>query len=77
MDLDLYISKSGDNHSDDSTSSNSELKSEKHRNKLISFHQSDSDDMSFTVAVARALNQRTSLRMKHSFHNFLRGNSNC
>ncbi|XP_023012607.1 uncharacterized protein isoform X2 [Leptinotarsa decemlineata] len=71
--LHLYVNKPGENHSDESSSSNSEIKGDKHRNKLISFHQSDSDDMSFSITVAKALNQRTSLRMKHPIHNFFRG----
>ncbi|KAJ8919595.1 hypothetical protein NQ315_002217 [Exocentrus adspersus] len=73
--LHLYLSRPelGDHHSDESSSSNSETRMDKHLNKLVSFHQSDSDDMSLSVAVARALNQRTSLRMKHPIHNFLRG----
>lgn len=71
--LDLYLNRPGDHHSDESSSSNSEMRTDKHRNKLVSFHQSDSDDMSLSIAVAKALNQRTSLRMKHPIHNFLRG----
>ncbi|XP_018560855.1 G patch domain-containing protein 2 isoform X2 [Anoplophora glabripennis] len=71
--LHLYLNRPGDHHSDESSSSNSEMRTDKHRNKLVSFHQSDSDDMSLSIAVAKALNQRTSLRMKHPIHNFLRG----
>ncbi|KAJ8972819.1 hypothetical protein NQ317_008736 [Molorchus minor] len=70
--LHLYLNKPGDHHSDESSSSNSEIRTDKHRNKLVCFHQSDSDDM-FSITVAKALNQRTSLRMKHPIHNFLRG----
>ncbi|KAG5892032.1 hypothetical protein JTB14_029662 [Gonioctena quinquepunctata] len=71
--LQLYVNRPGENHSEESSSSNSEMKADKHRNKLISFHQSDSDDMSFSITVAKALNQRTSLRMKHPMHNLFRG----
>ncbi|CAH1955107.1 unnamed protein product [Acanthoscelides obtectus] len=70
--LQLYVSKSaGNHHSEDSSSSNSEIRNEKHRNKLVSFHQSDSDDMSFSVV--KALRQKAALRMKHPVNNFLRG----
>nr|CAI5866772.1 unnamed protein product [Callosobruchus analis] len=70
--LHLYVNKSGGNHhSEDSSSSNSEIRNEKHRNKLVSFHQSDSDDMSFSVV--KALRQKAALRMKHPVNNFLRG----
>ncbi|VEN38708.1 unnamed protein product [Callosobruchus maculatus] len=70
--LHLYVNKSGgNNHSEDSSSSNSEIRNEKHRNKLVSFHQSDSDDMSFSVV--KALRQKAALRMKHPVNNFLRG----
>ncbi|CAH1159860.1 unnamed protein product [Phaedon cochleariae] len=62
--LHLYMKKPGHNQSDESSSSNSEVKVERQNNKLVSFHQSDSDDMSFSITVAKALNQRTSLRMK-------------
>lgn len=75
---DLYC-KSGDNQSDDSSSSNSEAKPALERNnarRLASFHQSDSDEMSLGLAVARAMGNRNSLRMKASFHSFLKGRYN-
>lgn len=70
--LDLYTNKSGDNHSDDSSSSNSEANmSEKHHNKQPI--QSDSDELSLGFVVARAISNRTSLRLKNSIHSFFRG----
>ncbi|XP_066253929.1 G patch domain-containing protein 2 [Euwallacea similis] len=69
----LYTHKSADNNSEDSSSSNSEMKVDKPRSKLASFHQSDSDDLSLSAAVARALAQKNSFRMKHSIHGLLRG----
>lgn len=71
--LDLFFNKQGENHSDESSSSNSELRTDKHRNKLVSFHQSDSDDMSISIAVAKALNSKATLRMKHPLNSFFRG----
>lgn len=75
---DLYC-KSGDNQSDDSSSSNSEAKmpekGEQSR-RLASFHQSDSDDMSLGLVVARAMGNRNSLRMKHPLQTFLKGRYN-
>uniref|UniRef100_A0A6P7GNR9 Uncharacterized protein LOC114339010 n=1 Tax=Diabrotica virgifera virgifera TaxID=50390 RepID=A0A6P7GNR9_DIAVI len=70
--LHLYTNKAGENRSDDSSSSNSEIRSEKHRSKLVSFHQSDSDDMTFSMTVDKTFNQRT-LRMRHPMYNFLKG----
>lgn len=70
----LFFNKQGDtHHSDGSSSSNSELRTDKHRNKLVSFHQSDSDDMSISIAVAKALNSKASLRMKHPLNSLFRG----
>lgn len=46
---------------------------EKIHNKLVSFHQSDSDDMSMSIAVTKALNSKATLRMKHPLNNFFRG----
>ncbi|XP_050512628.1 G patch domain-containing protein 2 isoform X1 [Diabrotica virgifera virgifera] len=74
--LHLYTNKAGENRSDDSSSSNSEIRSEKHRSKLVSFHQSDSDDMTFSMTVDKTFNQRT-LRMRHPMYNFLKGVSHC
>ncbi|CAH1111470.1 unnamed protein product [Psylliodes chrysocephalus] len=74
--LHLYVNKPGDN-SDASSSSNSEIRTEKHRNKLVSFHQSDSDDMTFSISVAKNLNPRTSLRMRNPMYNFLKGVNHC
>ncbi|KAK9870855.1 hypothetical protein WA026_009815 [Henosepilachna vigintioctopunctata] len=68
--LHFYINKSGDNRSDDSSSSYSEVlnkNDEKSRSKVISFHQSDSDELSFKVM------GRTSLRMRNPLQPFLRG----
>lgn len=75
---DLYC-KSGDNQSDDSSSSNSESKiPERNSNprRLASFHQSDSDEMSLGLVVTRAIGNRNSLRMKAPFQAFLRGRYN-
>lgn len=71
--LDLFFNKQGNNHTDESSSSNSELRPDKHRSKLVSFHQSDSDDMSISIAVAKALNTKAALRMKHPLNSFFRG----
>lgn len=69
----MYVNKSGDNQSDDSSSSNSEANMpEKHNNKQLSI-QSDSDELSLGFVVARAISNRTSLRMKNSLQNFFRG----
>ncbi|XP_019866336.2 G patch domain-containing protein 2 [Aethina tumida] len=70
--LHLCINKSGDNPTDESSSSNSEGRNKVH-SKISSFHQSDSDDVSFNFTVSKVINQRTSLRMKHPINNFLRG----
>lgn len=70
---DLLFNKQGDNPTDESSSSNSELRADKHHNKLVSFHQSDSDDMSISVAVAKALNSKAALRMKYPLNSFFRG----
>ncbi|CAG9762052.1 unnamed protein product [Ceutorhynchus assimilis] len=67
----MYLHKSTDNNSEESSSDPSELKSDKHKAKLVSFHQSDSDDLS--AVVARTLNNKNSLRMKHSINRFFRG----
>lgn len=74
---DLYC-KSGDNQSDDSSSSNSEIKAtdRSHVKRVASFHQSDSDEMSLGLAVARAMGNRNSLRMKHPLQTFLKGRYN-
>ncbi|KAF7273458.1 uncharacterized protein LOC143204849 [Rhynchophorus ferrugineus] len=71
----LFSNKSGDNNSEESSSSASEMKCDKHRTKLASFHQSDSDDvLSISEAVAKVLYQKNSLRMKQtSTHGLLRG----
>lgn len=70
---DLCLAKSGDNHSEDSSSSNNDLRMQnigrgKH---LSSFHQSDSDDMSFSMAVAKTINKSNTLRMKNNIPAFL------
>lgn len=70
---DFLFNKQGDNHTDESSSSNSELRTDKHRNKLVSFHQSDSDDMSISIAVVKALNSKVALRMKHPLNSLFRG----
>lgn len=74
---DIYC-KSGDNQSDDSSSSNSETKAPERNSarRLASFHQSDSDDMSLGLVVARAMGNRNSLRMKPPFQTFLKGRYN-
>ncbi|KAH1020076.1 hypothetical protein HUJ04_009801 [Dendroctonus ponderosae] len=69
----LYTHKSADNNSEESSSSPSEFKSDKRRSKLASFYHSDSDDLCFSAAVAKALDHKNSLRMKHSIHGLLRG----
>lgn len=68
---DLFFTK-GDNHTDESSSSNSELRPDKHY-KQVSFHQSDSDDMSISIAVAKALNSKAALRMKPPLNGLFRG----
>ncbi|KAL3267437.1 hypothetical protein HHI36_011564 [Cryptolaemus montrouzieri] len=68
--LHFYSFKSGDNRSDDSSSSYSEVFSknyEKCKKKVVSFHQSDSDDLSFKVM------SRNSLPMKNPLQTFIRG----
>lgn len=75
---DFYV-KSGDNQSDDSSSSNSETRSAErggHPKPLVSFHQSDSDEMPLGLVVARAMGNRNSLRMKNPFQTFLKGRYN-
>lgn len=73
--LNIYLNKTAatENHSDESSSSNSEVRHVKHSHKVASFHQSDSDDMSMSFNVGKGFSHRTSLRMKHSFHNFFKG----
>lgn len=73
---DFYVNKSGDNQSEDSSSSNSEIRHlDKTRAKQI--HHSDSDDMSFGFAVSRVIGNRSqSLRMKHAMHPLFRGRYN-
>ncbi|XP_022918867.1 G patch domain-containing protein 2 isoform X2 [Onthophagus taurus] len=68
--LHLYVNKSGDNQSEDSSSSNSEVRvPERNRTK----YHSDSDDMSISFAVGRAINSRShSLRVKSSLHHLFR-----
>lgn len=79
---DLYCNKSGDNQSDDSSSSNSEAKGPTTAaerggsRRLASFHQSDSDEMSLGLVVARAMGNRNSLRMKPPLQAFLKGRYN-
>lgn len=69
---DLGLNRSAENQSDDSSSTNSEIRSQQHRSKMS--YQSDSDEISLRFAVARVGNGRTqSLRMKPSIHSFLRG----
>lgn len=62
--LHLCLTKSADNHSEDSSSSNGDLRmTNVNRGKhLSSFHQSDSDDMS--LSLAKTINKSNSLRMK-------------
>lgn len=71
--LDLCLSQSVENHSDDSSSSNADLRMQGgNRGKhLASFHQSDSDDMSLGMALAKSINKTNSLRMKHNIPTFL------
>lgn len=69
---DLGLNRSAENQSDDSSSTNSEIRSQQHRSKMS--YQSDSDEISLRFAVARVGHGRTqSLRMKPSIHSFLRG----
>ncbi|XP_044749325.1 uncharacterized protein LOC123310035 [Coccinella septempunctata] len=71
--LHFFLNKSGDNRSDDSSSSYSEVLNrgdENGRNKVVSFHQSDSDDLSFKVMGS------DSLRMRNPLQPFLRGRYN-
>lgn len=69
---DLGLNRTAENQSDDSSSTNSEIRAQQHRSKAS--YQSDSDEISFRFAVSRVGNGRTqSLRMKSSIHNFLRG----
>lgn len=73
--IDIYTNKSGDNQSEDSSSSISEIRiQDRNRAKYAtSFHHSDSDDMSLSLTVARAINTRShSLRMKNSIQAFIR-----
>ncbi|KAK9738294.1 hypothetical protein QE152_g10017 [Popillia japonica] len=73
--LHIYTNKSGDNQSEDSSSSISEIRiQDRNRAKYAtSFHHSDSDDMSLSLTVARAINTRShSLRMKNSIQAFIR-----
>lgn len=69
---DLCLTKSGDNHSDDSSSSNADVRMQINRNKhLASFHQSDSDDMTLGTIIAKTMSKTNSLRMKHNIPTFL------
>lgn len=67
------MSQSLDNHSDDSSSSNADIRMQgTNRGKhLASFHQSDSDDMSIGIAAGKPLNKAQSLRIKHNIPTFL------
>ncbi|KAF2901625.1 hypothetical protein ILUMI_04565 [Ignelater luminosus] len=72
--LHLGFHKSADNQSDDSSSTNSEIRIH-HRNKVN--HQSDSDETSVRLALSRVISNRSqSLRMKHQIHSLLRGRYN-
>lgn len=74
--VDFYVNKSVDNQSEDSSSSNSEIRLyDKNRTKPI--HHSDSDDMSFGISVGRCMGSRShSLRMKHSMQPLFKGKYN-
>lgn len=74
--IDFYVNKSGDNQSEDSSSSNSEIRHlDKNRTKPI--HHSDSDDISFSLSVSRVIGNRShSLRMKHAMQPLFRGKYN-
>lgn len=68
--LDFFLNNTGDNRSDDSSSSYSEVLNrgdETSRNKVVSFHQSDSDDLSLKVM------ENDTLRMRNPLQPFLRG----
>ncbi|XP_018330106.1 G patch domain-containing protein 2-like [Agrilus planipennis] len=72
--LHLPACKAGDYHSDDSSSSTSEIRIQQlAKNKL---NQSDSDELSLRLAVTKAVNKSHSLRMKHQINSFLRGRYN-
>lgn len=61
-----------DNHSDDSSSSNVELRMQNSKAKhLASYHQSDSDDMSVGISMSKSINKTQSLRIKNSIPTFL------
>lgn len=67
------MNNSPDNQIDDSTSSNSETRNEKTSSRIASFHQSDSDEISFNMAIAKAMHNKSSMRMKHALHSYVRG----
>lgn len=70
----MCLTKSADNQSDDSSSSNNEVRMENQgtsRGKTASLHQSDSDDMSFSLAVAKNINKSNSLRIKNNIPTFV------
>lgn len=68
----MCLTKVTENHSDDSSSSNNEVRMQgANRGKHTSFHQSDSDDMSLGLAFAKTMNKSNSLRMKHNIPTFL------
>jgi G patch domain-containing protein 2 len=69
----VYMNRSPDNQGEDSTSSNSETRNENRSNCITSFHQSDSDEISFNMAIAKAMHNKSSMRMKHALHSYVRG----
>lgn len=69
----LYINNSADNQGDDSSSSNSEVRNDQNPNRLASFHQSDSDEMSLNMVIARAIQNKQSMRMKSALNSYVRG----
>lgn len=70
---DLCLSQSVDNHSEDSSSSNADIRMQgTNRGKhLASFHQSDSDDMSIGISITKPINKTQSLRIKSNVPTFL------
>ncbi|RZC34541.1 uncharacterized protein BDFB_002464 [Asbolus verrucosus] len=69
----VYMNNSPDNQADDSTSSNSETRNEKTSHRIASFHQSDSDEISLNMAIAKVMHNKSSMRMKHALHSYVRG----
>lgn len=64
------MNNSPEHQGEDSSSSNSEIRNEL---KPVRIHQSDSDELSFNLRIAKVIQSKNSMRMKHALNSCVRG----